>query len=75
MTKIIETRYIFIKSPQKYLTCLKTTKISPPPWLNIVPSLKKLSQAVLNEQNLQPKIYKREGDAGPSVYVTDCLQN
>ena len=83
VTKIIETRYIFIKKIlKKYLTCLKQgglnrtcskiPKIPPPPWHSIAPGLKKLCQAVLvrNEQaNLQPTLNKGAGGASLTIFV------
>ena len=79
MILIIETRYIFIKKspPQKKIFhLLKDTQNFPYPRLNVVPSLKKLRQAVtaMNEQaNLQPTLNKGGGGASLIIFVTDCL--
>ena len=59
---------------KKVQTCLKLHKILPPPWLNVVPSLKKPCQAVeiRNEQaNLQPTLNKGGGGgASLTIFVT-----
>ena len=49
-----------------------------PLWLNGVPSLENICQALLasNEYtDLQPILSKGAGDASLTIFVTDCLQN
>ena len=55
---------------------LKDTQNSSSVWLNVVPSLEKLYQAVAarNEQvNLQPTLNKCAGGASPTIFVTDWI--
>ena len=58
------------------LDLLKDTQNSPfPLWLNVVPSLEKLCQAVVvrNDQaNLQPTLNKGAGGVSLPIFVTDC---
>ena len=68
-------KYFYEKVLKKMLDLLKDTQNSPSSWFNVVPSLEKLSQAVLvrNDQvNLQPTMNKGAGGASLTIFVTDC---
>ena len=63
-------------SPETMLDLLKNNKIPPATWFNVVPSLKKLCQAVAarNDQgNLQPALNKGAGSANLTIFVTDFI--
>ena len=71
---IIETRYIFIKSPKTTFDFLKFTQKSTLPRFNVVTTLKKICQALLariEQANLQRTLNKGAGDASLTIFVTD----
>ena len=71
VTNIIETGYIFQKSP-KNIWLLKDNQNCPSHWLNGMPRMKKLFEAVLtkNEQaNLQPILIKVRLGASLSQFL------
>ena len=71
MAKVIETHYIFMKTPKKMSDMLKDTQNFPSP-------LFKLFQAVVarnGRANLQPTLNKGGGGASFTILVTGCLQN
>ena len=73
-----ESLYFHKKDLKKYLTNSKIPKIHPFPWLNVVPSLKKLCQAVLARNvlvNLQPTLNKVAQGSSFTILVTNCIQN
>ena len=75
VTKIIETRYTFIKKVhKKILDLLKITQNSPSSWLNVVPSLRSHASQWRTEMNsnLQSTLNKGGGEATLTIFVIDC---
>ena len=76
--KLLLTALKSVITSPKFTNFVKLSRIPPPPWLNVVPSLKKHCQAAktTNEQaNLQPTLNKGGGGMSLTIFVTDCLQN